>query len=171
MLNHSHWKDFQTTQKVLGSVGKLTKSNFHSAQFCFGVLWRNSWWKFSQDVWKVLGSLGISMLPDNFRQIFLKVERNFTFAQKIWSGTNHDAQKIPEKFFLRMLEKKYGSNFCPIFWALWKTPLDLRNCFQGARIFLADWETLVKLPKRFANISHDSWCSLTRLRACCQDQH
>jgi hypothetical protein len=115
-----------------------------------------------------------------------------------------------------MLGKKSGNNFCPIFWALWKTPddgifldrlgigmltenfgqiievekriifcpksqatwkdfqkssrvakslrqfaKDLRNCFQGARKFWADRESLVKLPKRFADISHHSWCSLT----------
>jgi hypothetical protein len=83
------------------------------------------------------------MLTDNFGQI-IEVEKRIIFCTKS-QATWKDFQKCSRLAkSLRQFAK------------------DLRNCFQGARKFWADWESLVKLPKRFANISHHSWCSLSR---------
>jgi hypothetical protein len=99
-----------------------------------------------------LDRLGIWMLTDNFGPI-IEVEKRIIFCPKS-QATWKDFQKSSRLAkSLRQFAK------------------DLRNCFQGARNFLADWESSVKLPNRFADISHHSRWSPSRWRACCQDQH
>jgi len=75
------------------------------------------------------------MLTENFGQI-IEVEKRIIFCPKS-QATWKDFQKSSRVAkSLRQFAK------------------DLRNCFQGARNFWADRESLVKLPKRFADISH-----------------
>jgi hypothetical protein len=66
---------------VLGYFGEIPDENFP---------------KMFEKFWAVWGFLCCLIISGIF---FLKVERKFSSAQKIWSGTNHDAQKIPENFF------------------------------------------------------------------------
>jgi hypothetical protein len=61
----------------------------------FGEIPDENFPKMFEKFWAVWGFLCCLIISGKF----LKVERNFTSAQKLWSGTNHDAQKIPENFF------------------------------------------------------------------------
>jgi hypothetical protein len=83
------------------------------------------------------------MLTDSFGQI-IEVEKRIIFCPKS-RATWKDFQKSSR------LAK-----------SLIQFAKDLRKFFQGARKLWADWESLVKLPKRFANISHTMESMLPR---------
>jgi len=61
----------------------------------FGEIPDENFPKMFEKFWAVWGFLCCLIISGKL----LKVERNFTSAQKLWSGTNHDAQKILENFF------------------------------------------------------------------------
>ncbi len=78
--------------------GNLPKTNSTLPNFVlgyFGEIPDENFPKMLEKFWAVWGFLCCLIISGKL----LKVERNVTSAKKIGSGSNHDAQKIPENFF------------------------------------------------------------------------
>jgi hypothetical protein len=91
-------KGFPNHKKFWAVQGNLPKTNSTLPNFVlgyFGEIPDENFPKMLEKFWAVWGFLCCLIISGKL----LKVERNVTSAKKIGSGSNHDAQKIPENFF------------------------------------------------------------------------